>query len=642
VRVVYLIVFLVFITIPSLVASPVLSKDTTYTLDEVVVRSCRLHDFAVGTQIQIIDTSVLQHYRNQSLAELLSEQTAITVNTYGPGGLATVSTRGGGSEHTAVIWNGFILRNPMNAGLNFSGMPVSLFDGLTIQYGGASTLFGSGATTSTIHLNNSLNFNKGFSIDLATMGGSFSTFNQSAIISYSSKKLASATRFYYQTGANDFKFVNTEKQGNPIDTLKNASYKGYALMQQNAYQISTKSIVRADLWYQRFFKNVPSLMSDSKPGNTNQADENIRLALNYARSTTKLLLYLRSGIFSDKTIYTDPVQYPDGAVSRAISNINELETKYLISPRHNVNLGINYTFETAQSDDYVNRPKRERIALFGSYLYKSSAEKLLGVVNIRQEIVDGLIIPVVYSAGFDYELIRQIHFVANASKNYMLPTFNNLYWGRDAYAEGNPNLKPESGYSIEGGTKLVFETGGIRVTNELTCYWSIINNWIIWMPDSLKIYKPENFNKGNTNGIELKGSVETKNTMGHHKIFYLYTYVNAKMSDYNPIDETTTMKSLLYVPKHKASLNYSLTFKQYSFTTSLVYYGKRYYDYVDVPLPEYALIGITVERCFELGNQKLEIYLKVNNLTNAKYQVMKDYAMPPTNFMFGINLKLNK
>lgn len=641
-RVVYLIVFLVFTTISGVSASAGLTADSTYALDEVVVRSCRLHDFAVGTQIQIIDTSVLQHYRNQSMAELLSEQTAISVNTYGPGGLASISTRGGGSEHTAVIWNGFNLRNPMNAGLNFSGLPVSLFDGLTIQYGGASTLFGSGATTSSIHLNNSLNFNRGFSVDLGGMAGSFNTYNLSSIINYSSSKFATATRLYYQYGDNDFKFVNTEKQGNPIDTLKHAGYKGYAIMQQNAYRISTNSIVRADIWYQSFLKNVPTLMSDTRPGRTSQSDENIRLALNFARSTTKMLLNVRSGLFSDKTIYTDPVQYPDGAKSRALTSINEIETKYIFSLRHKIDIGINYTIESGISDDYANSPQRKRMAFFGSYLYKSSAEKLLAVFNVRQEIVDGSIIPIVYSGGVEYECIRQIHIVGNASKNYMLPTFNELYWGKDAYAEGNPNLKPESGYSIEGGPKFLFDLGRTHFSNELTCYESVINNWIIWMADSLQNFKPENFNKGITNGIEFKGSAEIKNSFFHQKILYLYTYVNAKISDYDPISQITTLKNLLYIPRHKASINYTLSYKQYSFTASLAYYGKRFYDNVNEPLPAYALIGITLDRYIELGNQKLEVYFKINNLTNTKYQVMKDYAMPPTNFMFGINLKLNK
>jgi vitamin B12 transporter len=642
VRVVNFIVLVFLFTHLGLSASPRFSSDTTYTLDEVVVRSTRLHDFTIGTQIQKIDTSVLQHYRNQSMAELLSEQTAISVNSYGPNGLTSISTRGGGSEHTAVIWNGFNLRNPMNASLNFSELPVSLFDGLTIQYGGASTLFGSGATTCSIHLDNSLKFNKGFIIALGGMAGSYHTFNQSVLVHYSSGRFASATRFFYQSGKNDFKFVNTEKYGNPVDTLKNASYHEYAIMQQNGYRISTNSIIRADFWYQKSLKNIPALMSDAKPGTNSLRDENLRVALNFARATSKLILYGRSGAFSDQTIFIEPLQYPHGALSRSINYINEIETKYLITPKHSIDVGFNYTVETAESDNYNSKAERQRESFFESYSYRSGKEKFQAVVNSRQEIVDGSFIPLVYSAGVEYKILRNIHLLANASKNYMVPTLNNLFWVNDGYSSGNPDLKPESGYSVEAGTRLSIESGSLQIINELTCYWSVINNWIIWVPDSLGIYKPENYNTGDSKGIELKGSIETRNSNIQQRVYYLYTYVNAKVSGYNGIKETAKMSDLVYVPRHKANMNYAITYKKYSMTSSVAYYGKRYYDVTKEPLDAYVLIGVTLERMIEFGNHYLDIYLKINNITNARYQVMHDYAMPPRNFMLGINLKLKK
>lgn len=641
-RVVTLIILGIFCAFAQIFAVNYHSQDSCLTIDEIVIRSTRLCDFAIGNPVQTIDSSVLKYYHNQSLSELLSEQTAISVNTYGPGGLATISSRGGGSDHTAVIWNGFNLRDPMNAGLNFSSLPVSLFDNLTVQYGGTSTLFGSGATTSSIHLNNTLNFNRGFSAMIGTLGGSFKTYNQSLSINYSTKKFATATRFFYQEGANDFKFINTEKFDNPTERLQHAGYSGYAIMQQNAFKISNYSVIRSDIWYQKFYKNIPSLMSNMEPGKTNQLDENLRMALSSAYSADKILFYARSGLFYNKTDYKDPVLYPEGAISKSFSNINELEAKYLVSSNHNINAGINYTFESAQADNYQNHPERQRVSFFASYLFLSSNHKLSTVVNVRQEIVDGSFIPIVFSGGTDYELLHHLHLKINASKNYMLPTFNNLYWARDAYSEGNPNLKPESGYSYEGGLLLLSDIGQINLSTEITGYNSIINNWIIWSTDSIGIYRPENFSHGKTNGIELRGSAEINSAHFKHKLIYLYTFVYARVEDYDVSDSSLKMKQLFYVPKNKASLSYSLFFHQFSLTTSLAYYGERYYDYLKEPLASYMLVGLSVERNFYIKNYSLEMYLKVNNITNTKYQVMAGYAMPPINILIGMNLRFSK
>jgi iron complex outermembrane receptor protein len=616
--------------------------DTTIALDEVVVRSNRLHDFAIGTQIQTIDTFVLLHYRNQSLAELLSAQTAISVNTYGPGGLANISLRGGGTRHTAVIWNGFDLKNPMNACLNFSSLPANFFDGLIVQYGGASTLFGSGATTGSVHLNNTLKLDSGSFLSIGSMAGSFGTFNQSAVIDYSNGSFASATRFLYQSGTNNFKFVNTEKFNDPTEKLENAEYYGYAFLQQNACRISANSIVRSDIWYQKYLKNIPSLMPDYEPGNSKQADENLRVAINLARSSNRLLINMRSGIFADKIIYTDPEQSPADAISNSLSSVSEAEAISAISKNHKLYSGINYTYETASADGYSYHPKRQRTAFFGSYKYESPGDKLSAVINVRQEMVDGSFIPFVYSAGADYECIPNFHLKGNASKNYVLPTFNDLYWAKNAYAEGNPALKPESGYSFESGIRHKLSGNRYSLTNELTGYFTTINNWIIWLPDNEGIWKPDNYNNGETRGVEFTGSAEIKTSEFRHKICYLYSYVDARINEYDQNTGINREKRMIYVPRHKANFNYTLVYRQYSVTSSVSFYSKRYYDYVSQPLDAYLLASISIGRSFELGVHNLDVCFKINNLTNASYQVMSGYAMPPRSFMLGINLKLNK
>ena len=83
--------------------------DTTIRMKEVVIRSARLKNFAIGSSIQTIDSLSMQNHGMQSFGELLKNKTSIIINSYGPGGLATSSLRGGGSSHT-IRYNHFLGR----------------------------------------------------------------------------------------------------------------------------------------------------------------------------------------------------------------------------------------------------------------------------------------------------------------------------------------------------------------------------------------------------------------------------------------------------------------------------------------------------------------------------------------------------
>jgi len=82
------------------------------------------------------------------------------------GSIATSAIRGASAGHTVVVWNGLALQSPMLGLLDLSMLPSGLVDEVSIQYGGQSTLWGSGAIGGVIHLNNQAKFGKKFGIDI--------------------------------------------------------------------------------------------------------------------------------------------------------------------------------------------------------------------------------------------------------------------------------------------------------------------------------------------------------------------------------------------------------------------------------------------------------------------------------------------
>jgi len=606
--------------------------DSTIVFNEVIVRSNRLNDFGIGLTVQKLDSFALLRHRNQSLAELLGGETSISVKSYGPAGLAGISIRGGDTRHTAVLWNGLNLQSPMNASFNFSTVPVGFIDEINIQHGGSGTLFGSGATSGAIHIDNSLKLNESSVAEAGCSIGSFKTYSQIANISFSSKSFATRTRFLHRTGANNFTFINNEKLGHPIDTLKNAAYNGYSFMQQNAYRISKGSIICADFWYQKFAKNIPSEMTDMLPGKDRQTDENFRFSVNSSHSISDFQLFSRFGLLNDKIIYND-------ALSHSLSIIGEIEGKYLIAKHHKLNFGVNYTYETAYAEGYTDNPYRQRGAIFGSYGLSVLNERIVTVLNYRQESVNSNFVPFIYSINTRIECLPDLFIKSNLSKNYSLPTFNDLFW-KSPGAIGNPDLLPESGLSFEGAIKYNHTAGNVHLLNEISVYKSDIDNWIIWLNNDKNIWTPINFENGVSKGLELNSELEAHFSDFTFQFSFMYAHIIAKPLTTNNETESYNGKQMIYVPRNKLSGNIYIGWRSYNLSYLHNYTGQRFTS-PDETLNPFNLDEVSISKDLALKNYSLNFFFKIENIMNTAYQLTRSYAMPGRSFLCGLNFKFH-
>src|SRR6476469_9204389 len=99
-----------------------------------------------------MDTLTLARYNTTSVSDLLSNQSTVHIKSYGNGNIATTSLRGGSSYQTALLWNGLNIQNAMLGMPDLSIIPTLFFDNVTVEYGGGSALWGSGAVGGCIHL----------------------------------------------------------------------------------------------------------------------------------------------------------------------------------------------------------------------------------------------------------------------------------------------------------------------------------------------------------------------------------------------------------------------------------------------------------------------------------------------------------
>ena len=95
------VIFLTAILICSPVAGQSSSIRDTIKINDVVVRGRPMLKGS-GFHIETIGKSVSEEYANLSVADILVAGSPFFMKSYGPGGLSTVSFRGGNASHTVL------------------------------------------------------------------------------------------------------------------------------------------------------------------------------------------------------------------------------------------------------------------------------------------------------------------------------------------------------------------------------------------------------------------------------------------------------------------------------------------------------------------------------------------------------------
>ncbi|MGE3825584.1 MAG: TonB-dependent receptor, partial [Bacteroidia bacterium] len=463
--------------------NPVASGDTVYKLPEVKIDETRLNDFSTGLSSIKIDRKKFDASHLLNLAELISDNSAVFLKTYGQGSLATISIRGTGPAHTGLFWNGINI-NPPNLGLSdFALIPSVLINSAEIQLGSSASLYGSGVIGGAVHLNSQPDFKKAINISLSGLSGSFGLYEGSGSGVFSNNKWYSRVAGYYRECENNFPYSNTAKFGNPRERLVSADYFSYGATAEIHRLFKRNYSVALHAWHTYTHRNLPPSMT-SVDNNEQQSDSSFRFLLEAKKLFTKSTLKTKVAWLNEYLRY-DWAPFKD--TSNLDQNIHEkVNTQGIISEaefatqvfkKAKLNVGINYTYYYADIVQYSTAKTRNQAAAFLSFLYPFTKINWKATVNLRQELVEGYTVPFTPSLGMEGKVWRSLSAKANVSRSYRVPTMNDRFW----VPGGNPDLKPESGWNAEAGLFTSFNDSTKLFTPlfSATAFSSVIDNWIL-------------------------------------------------------------------------------------------------------------------------------------------------------------------
>lgn len=587
-------------------------NDSIVKLDEVTVSDLQLKKFSNSQSVLQLTDSIIKKNKT-SLTTLLNYNSVIYFKENGLGMVSSPSFRGTTAQQTAVIWNGININSQLNGQTDFNTISTKDFNSIAVRSGGGSAVYGSSAIGGSVHLNNDLSFMKAFENTLQLSYGSFNTANFNYKMLASGRKFSSQISISRNSSDNDYKYLDTN-QKNENGQFHNTSYNvnlGYRIDERNVLKFYSYLFDG-----ERHFSGTLAAPSKSK-----YEDLNTRNLLEWVGSYSKFTSKLKAAFLTEKYKYYENAATSIFNTANAKTIIAKYDLGYKVNSNLEWNAIVDYT-QTKGVGEEIGINTRQIGS--GTLLLKQSPfRKFLYEIALRKELTDDYKSPVLFSIGTNYSVTDFYRLKVNGSKNYRIPTFNDLYW----QGSGNKDLKPESSYQIEVGNDFKFKDTGFSITG----YYIKIQDLLRWTPGANGNWTPSNVSNVSTYGAEILFG--TKKTIGKNQFDFNATYAYTISRD----DEKD--KQLIYVPFHKFTASLAYSFRNISAHYQYLYNGKVFTSSDNFyALDDYLVSNVGFDYAF--GKKKfVQLGFDALNIFNEKYQSVSTRPMPGRNYT--INLIFN-
>nr|WP_256488461.1 TonB-dependent receptor [Pontibacter sp. HSC-36F09] len=587
--------------------------------------------FASGSRVSTLDSSFIRTYASGSIADALQVRTPVFLKTNGPSGISTPSFRGTSATHTAVLWNGLNISQPALGQSDMSLLPLSSIGNIAVQHGAAGATYGSGAIGGAVLLNSPTQQEPGFGAEIFQEVGSFGRYFSSASARYSGQKVSVALGGYYLAAENDFSFRDYGRIGAPTRRQDQAQVAQHGFTQDVSWQLSPNTRLALHGWYTYADREVPPALAAANT-NAKQLDRNLRLMTELNHSSNWGETSVKAAVFNDYLRYTDNS-------NNSLTDINtyqvQAEQTYTYARRWSLRGGLNLQHFEADVQGYGRQVTEDRASAFLLFRYDPSKRLDLSL-NLRQAFVKGYNPTPAPTLGANWLLLEQnehkLYLKGNVSGSYRVPTLNERFW----QPGGNPDIKPEQGWSYETGLRHCYTWGRVQLESEMSVYRMLVDNWIQWMPVTSSYWTPRNLQKVRSQGIELSSRASTSSGDWRLAATGAYTYTSSEqVKAYEGTQELN--RQLAHVPLHKVQLGTDISFRTWTLLGNLTHTGLRYTDNSNAgSLPGYTLLNLAVHKKFNLGQYQFVASVRSDNVTNRAYTVLENVPMPPRSLAAGL------
>lgn len=647
----------------------------SHNMNEVSVSAHRRMKDA-GIQKTAIDSAILHENLAYSMSDILTKHSTLFIKSYGRATESTAEFRGTSPSHTQVMWNGMRINSPMLGTVDFSYIPANFVDEATLFHGPSSVSLTDGGLGGAIELSTRPNFtqeNHKWGVQYTQGVGSFSTFDQFFRLQYANERWSSSTRLSYGHSKNNFPYTNYDKKVDerneagqiirsyhPTEHNKSGYFDDVNVMQDVYFRDLHGNRLGAMLWYSYSLRGLPFLSVDYKDDSdfkNEHTQQSVRSLVSWDHTKGRWNVNVKAG-YSYQDIgydYTTTRQETSTDIthSRSYSQTGNLQANIDFQPTDafllNVQSSVNYSHVRSWDHSPFHIGQNYNLGRMEEHLAVSAKWRPTQALTLNTVLREAVYlrdatapIPALF---IDYILYKPWNLVVKASvtRNYRYPTMDDLYY----QPGGNALLKPERGFSYDGGLEFAVKRRGWAVKGNVSAFDSHISDWILWTPNTKGYWQPSNVKKVHNYGVE---------TMMHaqwqpHKDWqvsasgnFAYTPSINKGEKINSNDASYG-KQLCYVPRISANLNVALNYRTWRLAYQWVHYSERStttsneVGYITGRLLPYYMSDVTLEKTMNFRHVSLSVKGVVNNLLNSEYVTVLSHPMAGRNYEVFVEVK---
>ncbi|OLQ89393.1 TonB-dependent vitamin B12 receptor [Vibrio panuliri] len=579
--------------------------------DETIVVTANRFEQPVNTvlaPVNIVTREEIEQTQAKSLPEILRKLPGVEITQNGGRGqLASIFVRGTSSDQVLVLVDGVRMAKSSTGAVDFNQIPVMQIERVEYIRGARAAMYGSEAIGGVINI---ITYAKAGQVGTSSLSVGVGSRGQDANVMAAVKTSESGT-LKLNAGYEKDEGYNI----NPIEGVNDGEKYGF-------------DSLNGSLGYDHQFNEqfTGSVLARAYRNN-----------YQYNDSTT---VRKKAEVEIETQVYSGSLGYKQGDFGSVVTYSHENTDSRTFDP-----------YNTALADKYQNKYKQDNVSWINSYAVdndtqlsagvdwrKDSYEKpdtanslltrknlgFFGVVSTRYNILTAELSArsddnedygrnTTYNAGLGIDITENAQLFGSYGTAYKAPTLSQQ--NGSAWADANPNLRPESSKNYELGAR--GDISGIR--------WGVTGYDI--RIDDLITYTPRSGQKAiyeNVEGVSRIKGVELE--LGFDTGLVSHT-LSADFKDPKDSDD----KQLARRAKKNFKWHANASFGDVDVSTSYLYFGER--PDGSETLEAYDLLDVAATYWVQ---PDLAIRARIDNLLDEEYETAKGYPAPERSFYLNM------
>lgn len=557
-------------------------------IDSIIIQDQRIVALPFNSNYSRPDTSLV------STIDFLSDIAPGQLQRSTPGGLTTLLHRGHAHRHIPILWQGVNIQNVINGVYDISLIPQFLMGPIDFYSQQSQSPFGNNGLSGALTMENSSSYSD-LTLGISTLQNYFVSTHFNKTFKKWQMKLGVESQYA--------KNIFTYKDKNLKGQRPSTEFKKTDWTLGLDYFLNSKSRLSINHWGQLSKRHIPVSITAS-PTLQIQEDENFRTQIAYKNIGEKSM-WLVSGTAMQEYLNF----YTVGVNSKSQLDIYTFRIENRALSSH-YSVFFQNRIDKATPNFFIKMQERNTFQ-WGGHKRIQWYKSIHSFLGLRQDFVDGQLMPL----SINHNLYYKNHEI-NFSYNYNLPGFNDLFWPLG----GNENLQTEISKSLEYKYKdslnsLVFEA---------VLFGQLTDNWIQWLPSDRGFWTADNQKKVFSRGGDIRLNYPFTIKKLNLSLGLAYALNMATIKDHES-NKNLIGKQLIFVPRHKTLLNFKINNLKHAFHLDYTWTGRRY-DLQDEG--SYLKDFHWVNAEYILTFKKSKLGLKINNLTNGAYSLVRFFPMP--------------